>query len=659
MTVYAADMPSTLPPVLLIRRLAQHTLFTFLFGLRAVAVAIIWLAVLPWATVWTWRMYFTVGESTYVFSRLGTFRLLTRRCTSAWWISDRPRPDTTGPETSTYFYRVTVDTPVPPSSTFVGRLTAHPLWIALSADIFTGQIIASLIVLTFVAVFLLREWISQNARPGVFEDEDVLPEEAQPQAAPQVPRPAQQRQAQPNPLDEALAQRQIEALRAIDVLRAREGINGHIVGDERHHHGRSPIQRTRRKAKTKEENEDSLYPFDGKRAHNRRLLHSKGTSEENEEEVEKRSELERMKRRSFSRRVYAARLLGARRRAALTDNSPKQSPMNVDPAFDFTFKAELPQIGRRSNSEPWKKQPRSTDTEHSNAVTSPPTPIFPPVALERPRGSIPFSFDRLKTPSPLPSPVASAEEGSTNISGMDSDAGIKLSLSASLSQDKARRPPLPTTSVGPSASFVISPPRTPLDSPSLATYRAPEELEGVVSLSSLNGYFDREQKTENSENGEDSEAEDINGEERSMQGQMDQYFEEYDATSEHTSLEVMAYSDTEDGDEDHIERDENQSETDEESVDSDEDEDEANEEEANRLGLFNEDDWALEVQVVQQPAAVGLGEGVAAAAQEGVEAAQPPGGGVDPNEEVEGNVEDDMDGAMEGKSIFCYVLGIR
>jgi E3 ubiquitin-protein ligase DOA10 len=70
MAVYAADMPSTLPPVLLIRRLAQHALFTILFGLRAVAVAVIWLAVLPWATVWTWRMYFTMGESTYVLSHI-------------------------------------------------------------------------------------------------------------------------------------------------------------------------------------------------------------------------------------------------------------------------------------------------------------------------------------------------------------------------------------------------------------------------------------------------------------------------------------------------------------------------------------------------------------------------------------------------------------
>ena len=74
--VYAADMPSTLPPVLLFRRLAQQALFTLLFCLRAVAVAIIWLAVLPWATVWTWRMYFAMGESTYVLPHLVSFACL-------------------------------------------------------------------------------------------------------------------------------------------------------------------------------------------------------------------------------------------------------------------------------------------------------------------------------------------------------------------------------------------------------------------------------------------------------------------------------------------------------------------------------------------------------------------------------------------------------
>jgi len=62
--VYALDMPARLPTILLVRRLSQHGLIAILFIVRAIAVAIIWLAVLPWATVWTWRMYFSMGDST-------------------------------------------------------------------------------------------------------------------------------------------------------------------------------------------------------------------------------------------------------------------------------------------------------------------------------------------------------------------------------------------------------------------------------------------------------------------------------------------------------------------------------------------------------------------------------------------------------------------
>ena len=65
MPVYAPDMPSSLPPLLLMRRLIQHILLTLLFVTRGFAVATIWLGVLPWVTVWTWRMYFSMGESTY------------------------------------------------------------------------------------------------------------------------------------------------------------------------------------------------------------------------------------------------------------------------------------------------------------------------------------------------------------------------------------------------------------------------------------------------------------------------------------------------------------------------------------------------------------------------------------------------------------------
>ncbi|GJE91239.1 hypothetical protein PsYK624_073880 [Phanerochaete sordida] len=155
--VYSADMPPRLPVLLLIRRLAQQSLLVLLFVARAIMVACIWLALLPWATIWTWRVYFTVGDST------------------AWWISSRQRPPQATPVSEN---RTLTASHVNPNETAPWPLSllSHPSVVSVSADIVSGQIIATVIVVAFVAVFLLREWISQNARPGVFDDADGPPD---------------------------------------------------------------------------------------------------------------------------------------------------------------------------------------------------------------------------------------------------------------------------------------------------------------------------------------------------------------------------------------------------------------------------------------------------------------------------------------------------
>ena len=103
---------------------------------------------------------------------------------SAWWISARPRSPSSSPS-SFFFYNLTSRSQFNSTATNTTRRSSNetdastwsalltpPLLRSVSADIFTGQIIATLIVLVFIAVFLLREWISQNARPGVFEEGD-------------------------------------------------------------------------------------------------------------------------------------------------------------------------------------------------------------------------------------------------------------------------------------------------------------------------------------------------------------------------------------------------------------------------------------------------------------------------------------------------------
>ena len=91
------------------------------------------------------------------------------------------------------------------------RLLSHPAARNVGADILSGQIIATVIVLVFIAVFLLKEWIAQNARPGMLDDAPLAP----PQQAPQEPQ-QQQRVA----VDE-----EEEMKREMDAERARNAVH--------------------------------------------------------------------------------------------------------------------------------------------------------------------------------------------------------------------------------------------------------------------------------------------------------------------------------------------------------------------------------------------------------------------------------------------------
>lgn len=61
--VYSKDMPERLPILLVMHQFSRQIVSAILFGLRAALVATVWLAALPWSTIWTWRMYFALGNS--------------------------------------------------------------------------------------------------------------------------------------------------------------------------------------------------------------------------------------------------------------------------------------------------------------------------------------------------------------------------------------------------------------------------------------------------------------------------------------------------------------------------------------------------------------------------------------------------------------------
>lgn len=413
---------------------------------------------------------------------------------SAWWISDRSRPPS--PE-SPLFNKIRYDTQAPPPKNFLARINSHPLWVALSADIFTGQIIASLIVLTFVAVFLLREWISQNARPGVFEDEEPLPEEPLP-VAPQQPEqigpvpplgpparlvfanPQQRRPLPPDPHGNPPDLRPREVHPRLDALLPSEtaelGSRNLIppvipdpsrwdlekLGNE--------INRRQRKKKNKvkkSDNEDD----DGLRVRHK---------------MEKDAEI---RRRMFHRRIHMAKTTAIRhrmttRRAA--SSSPSASPLRevnesnkvAKQKHKFTFTAPLvdanhiptissSELSRESSvdlTSSWQSLPALPSNDYSSSMQGPPSPEspFPPVTLQLPTKSIPFPLQPSQ-PNEPPSPFLS-------------------------------RPLLPTIPLprsGSSSPFFYSPGRTGLDSPSHSTYRAPEEL-AASQESGPSDYFTRD-----------------------------------------------------------------------------------------------------------------------------------------------------------------------
>ncbi|KAJ7493199.1 hypothetical protein B0H11DRAFT_2156254 [Mycena galericulata] len=603
--VYATDMPTRLPPVLLLRRVAQQSFFAMVFAVRAVAVAIIWLAVLPWVTVMTWRMYFSVGDTT---------------CT-----------------------RSSPELPPTPSG-------------SLSSDIFTGQIIASLVVLTFVAVFLLREWISQNARPGVFEDEEAEPAPAQLPLPPQqllepprvVPHP------NPNVNDRiALAQRQIDAVRAMDAMRADPA---------------RPSRKRRYSQKGREQEEEPQSVASGSRVSPGTVTRRRIRKDDDENSHQ------------HPNRAHA-RLSTSRHRPPLAIPSAED--------FEFTFRSttRFPQSGRRSVSEP-PSMAKFSSTLDVGPTTSPATPSVTPHDQQ----SETISFALLKRNSDTGSSEQIFDIMALDTPSLDDVPEPALQEeTAGVPKHNPRRPPLPNTT--PLLIHTdLSAASTPLVSPSLATYRAPEDMAPEAGPSRLAGYFEREEASGSKSKGKGKADSDADMDVEDMEAEHALYFadaedgdeedEEQDGpdADEDEMPRLLAVSDSDEDDDEEEEEEEeggsprNEYENDDADGDFDEDADEDEDEDEGGDGAdggvpFDADAplWqAIQIED-DEVAEVADGEMDIGPPEHGAVAVAepaPPAGDVDAaaaidiNDDLDGNVEDDMEGAMEAIGMRGPVYGV-
>ncbi|RIB06064.1 hypothetical protein C2G38_542961 [Gigaspora rosea] len=172
--IYDPSMPESIPIILFLRRGIRRFCGLIQIWIRAMLVGAVWLITLPYMTVWVWRFYFWSGESV-AYSLNGQrppSRLIDNNSTIA---SEKSA-------LAVFYVALLKGTLwyIPPEA--VEFVEAYGDFASkFLADTFEGQIITCVVVIVFVAVFMLREWIVQNtpAEDGLENDElDILENEA-------------------------------------------------------------------------------------------------------------------------------------------------------------------------------------------------------------------------------------------------------------------------------------------------------------------------------------------------------------------------------------------------------------------------------------------------------------------------------------------------
>ena len=425
---------------------------------------------------------------------------------SAFWIADVPRPPVpheTG-EPSPVLNATLLSNLSDPNASLVSVISSHPIWKSLAADIFLGQIIASLIVLTFVAVFLLREWVSQNARPGVFEDADVPPQADDPPPEPNADQPQERQPGEPAPLPigprpetPPPPAEPIPPPAFIPEPQRRRVIHRRALKRGAHEvRPNGTLDRAKKKG--------DILDEEGSPRHSvrfRKRLSPIGSSSDSDEEDPKSEEISSRIYSDSNATLREAHEEAMKRREVV---SPVEIPsLSTDrEETKFTFTATLPPESRTWNE---LSSMSSLDVPLQDLDHPPPSPISIPPAS---------TFSRRPTPNdttpPRPSSLPSTPKYKFDSPGSQSQESFFPSTNPPSTRPTTtpplpyplfpRRPSMPSTTIpSPQAIALSSPGAGPSNgkrrlgsapaSPSLASYIAPEELE-VSSTKLYRDYFD-------------------------------------------------------------------------------------------------------------------------------------------------------------------------
>ncbi|ORX59731.1 hypothetical protein DM01DRAFT_1301140 [Hesseltinella vesiculosa] len=174
--VYRRDMPERIPFQLFVlqffKKIAQAVYRLF----RTFLVACLWLMVLPYFTVTVWRFYFWTGQ--VLSFRLGRLQQMANHSFLPP-LYQRNFSDLQPPPS--FFNRSFTEVQANLSNIPVTEIFGHTITMAdiklIVADCFQGQVITCVVVVVFVAIFHLREWIVQNIPDEVLADEPLAEDE--------------------------------------------------------------------------------------------------------------------------------------------------------------------------------------------------------------------------------------------------------------------------------------------------------------------------------------------------------------------------------------------------------------------------------------------------------------------------------------------------
>ncbi|EOD49412.1 putative ring finger membrane protein [Neofusicoccum parvum UCRNP2] len=224
--LYHPQMPSSLPTTVFLRRAVVHVLKYLMTWCRGLLVGSVWLLWLPWCMRVIWRALFcaagtnatSLANLTGIPAVLAPFSQTLNMSAgepTAYILIKKflfglgPFPDffnasfTNSTDNATVAHTISLrQASLLSDVSFLKSLTSHPSVNRLILDIIEGQIITVLVVIAFILIFLIREWVVQQqpvinvaamqpinnpAPPAHQARQDAAPNAVEEQEMPDVP----------------------------------------------------------------------------------------------------------------------------------------------------------------------------------------------------------------------------------------------------------------------------------------------------------------------------------------------------------------------------------------------------------------------------------------------------------------------------------------